>query len=160
VYYFVDPVRDYVVMRTRNEYKGSAQQQIDISYVPSDVCGWVPSSWKDQDYSSDGALIGESEKHILSLKLNEEQDAEQFELEFPPGTRLSDTGTGRYYQVQPNGDMLERAPNWDELPGGQVLSQGGRSWLIRHKWTLIAAGVVVLVAFAAFYGVRRKGRAA
>jgi len=105
--YYHDPKQGYVVRRVRSASNGRTTQQLDITYRRDKQHGWLPVSWVRTDYGPDGALLRTTRFTILDLRLNAPQAPEQFDIRFPPGTRVYDQRDNGWYLVQPNGELRE-----------------------------------------------------
>lgn len=96
---WVDPQRDFIILRWRSELAGKVLEQIDVFYVEDPAHGWLPSRWKRIEHGSDGRFRTSVEATIVEQSVNAQMKADDFRLEFPPGTLVSDqTATSEDYQ--------------------------------------------------------------
>ena len=147
VRYWLDATRGYVVRRVRTQQQGRLLEQQDIEYRRHERWGWVPASWVATKYLPSGAVAQTLSVEVLSLRLNEPQPAERFEIQFPAGLRVEDQRTFRIYRVQPDGSLREDFPAGEEAPA--VVDQ----WVV---WSL--ASVVVVLGILAVGYLNRRNR--
>lgn len=84
---WVDPARDYLVMRILKK-----QRRTDISYVRNKVVGWIPQSWSIRVMHSDGSLRVSKKATVrtnLTL-LNSGVKKSDFDIVFPDATYVTD----------------------------------------------------------------------
>jgi hypothetical protein len=149
---WLDPAKEYVIRRFRclERPQNRLTEQIDVTYRPHEVCGWVPVSWIRTQYSSAGNVLITTNVAILILRINEAQPAEQFDIQFPPGCHVQDHRNGKDYLVQPDGMMREFSVATGDLLSGSV-AQPGTPWVHRHKWLLASLTVVLLALILAVW---------
>jgi hypothetical protein len=88
---WLDPAQDYVVRRLSLQKKGQMVDQIDITYRPHEIAGWVPISWVHVQRGPSGAVRRTTTINILEIRVNDPQPPEQFDVVFPPGTTVIDS---------------------------------------------------------------------
>jgi hypothetical protein len=91
---------------------------------------------------------------ILAMRLNEPQPAEQFDIRFPAGCRVSDRDNGgKEYLMQPDGIMRELSPTGDVRASSEPEASDWRprwfEWLLVGFW-------LVLMTVVWRYAVRNK----
>jgi hypothetical protein len=150
---WLDPANDYIVRRIRSEQQGRLGEQTDVRYCRNDTCGWVPSSWVRKVYSPAGSVRWTTTVEVLDMRLNEPQAAEQFDIQFPPGTLVSDNRNSKSYRVQSDGNMRELSPSGEEPPVSLEVSE--EPWYWRDRWLLISLGVLFTVALL-LHSVQRR----
>ncbi|MCA9108762.1 MAG: M48 family metalloprotease, partial [Planctomycetaceae bacterium] len=83
--WFVDPARDYVLVRYTSGRKGRPFNiEVDINYAADPEHGWVPSRWKNREELGDGqfeTITVEVTKYELNPKIPDKE----FTIEFPEG---------------------------------------------------------------------------
>src|SRR5262249_33934052 len=83
--FWLDPTKDYVPRRIRNQPTTRLIEQADIHYRRHDTFGWVPDWWVQNFYSASGRVLTSTKVEVLEMGLNEPQPAEQFDIHFPVG---------------------------------------------------------------------------
>jgi hypothetical protein len=140
--YWVDPSRDYVVVRYVIRVEGKDRGQTNVTYSEDEAQGWVPASWNFVWLNSDGSLAISKTYRVTKYSINEPIADDKFELTFPRGTRLRDERTGRIY--------LEGSRGAFGSPGGS------RSWASYWPWLLVPAAGLCLEAAIWFLAKQRK----
>ncbi len=105
--YWVDPQRDFVILRYL-VYADSAGKQLvqslDVSYEEHATAGWTPVRW--QSMMQFGNSLGQSSNvRVVKSSINPALDPGLFDLRFPVGTRIRDRRAGRddfYFQMRNN----------------------------------------------------------
>jgi hypothetical protein len=157
--YWVDAENHYL-MRYATEKDGKTGIQIDLSYTPHPDYGQVLSGWRAVVYGVNGRLTESSESQVTDYSINLKIPDDEFELEFPPGTRVSDLTTpsdiGDYtdYIVRKNGE--KRAITADENLKATyeqlVNTDSGKAlaphWLL-SKW-IIGGNLALLASMLAY----------
>jgi hypothetical protein len=100
---FVDPLRDFVLVRQVFIEQGRLHQQMDISYQHDPVCGWRPTDWKTADYGPSGSLLCFTSAAITDYEWNGELASKLFELDFPLGTAVTDETNMSHYIIKMDG---------------------------------------------------------
>jgi hypothetical protein len=92
--YWLDPDRDYIVLRELQTFKGQEQVRTDIFYERDESFGWIPRSWKvvtlDRKGSFDGSFIATVSEYKINLGIR----SSEFQLELPDGTQVHDQSKG------------------------------------------------------------------
>ncbi len=87
---WVDPKQQYSVRRRTQEYQGKVFYQLDVQYR-LDTAGSVPTGWhEDMYYAGDGTLTKSLQGTVVSSEININLPESEFELAFPPGTKVRD----------------------------------------------------------------------
>ncbi len=90
--YWVDPARDYLIVRAVDKRDGNELRTIDISYEQVAAHRWLPSRW---EIVGKGSYNGLNRGHRLKTTVGEPIAAEEFELgELPVGTMILDSRSG------------------------------------------------------------------
>jgi hypothetical protein len=150
-----DSTKEWALRRIRKQKLGSLLEQTDITSYRQDACGMIPTSWAYNRYSLGRTLLKSTKVQVLELRINDPQPAEQFELQFPPGTEVRDVKQVKFYRVKSDGSMRELSRTGEELPGS--VPQPGTRWYQRHKW-LIGGSAVFCVVAGLLYLMRRRLR--
>ena len=150
---WADPAKDHVVRRLRVEKNGRLAEQQDISYRRDDRWGWIPTTWVRNRYTANSQVGITSTVSVETIRLNESQPEELFELRFPEGTVVHDQRTTKDYLVKSNGNMHELSSRGEELPAS--VPQPGVSWFERNRW-LLGSLVLILLTIGLGYITRRR----
>jgi hypothetical protein len=98
--FYVDPERDYVVVRIENTSVNQVIFKEDISYKADKDFGWVPLTWSSTMYKRANGDVREATRGILlEYGFNKEIPAKEFDLELPEGTEVQDDRSGERYIV-------------------------------------------------------------
>ena len=154
VSYFADPQLDHNVVRMLYTKQGKITLQIDITYARNPVCDWVPDSWVAHTYTRTGKLERRTEVRVISSKFNEPLPEDQFDIVFPPGTRVFKASENKYYRVQPHGGYELLTWSRDAVPS-LVPLQEDVPWHRRYLWWI--AGCIGAIAAGAVLLRRRRG---
>jgi hypothetical protein len=143
--YWVDPARDYIIVRAVNSVEGQGALQTDIAYGRDAVIGWVPSSWSFVDVDRNGHLIKSFRAGVETCTLNQPIPAGDFIVPRPDGVLIHDLRKG--------GDDRRRV---GERALKDVTQVSNRFW-----WVLIGNMCVVALVVIALVvrHVRRGGHA-
>jgi hypothetical protein len=87
---WLDPARDYLPRRICVKNGGSVTRQTDVTYRRDDAGRWVPASWVSTYSFLPRYPVVTTTRTVLDVQFNVPQPAEQFELQFPPGTTVGD----------------------------------------------------------------------
>lgn len=148
----VNPDEDNNVVRIANFANGKLSAQMDISYVKNEICGFSPDSWVHHTYTPAGKMTRRTELSVVSCKLNEPLPEDQFDVTFPPGTKVYDSDKYDYYRVQADGQLRLLSRESEEL--GMVIPQPGTSWMRRYQYWIV--GVVIAIVGLAILVYRRR----
>jgi hypothetical protein len=101
---WVDPGRDYVVVRYVVSLDGKPSYQMDLKYVPDEKLGWLPNSWKVERWLPAGEQLFETvAAQVTSLEIDPKIDEEEFRPPFPAGTLVRDARDDIDFIVLPDG---------------------------------------------------------
>lgn len=86
--YWLDPAHGYRAIRYQS-YAGLTQPstRLDIEYADDPDVGWVPIRWSE---TRTGMISGTSLTNVAKYEINPEIPDEEFTLEFPIGTHVTD----------------------------------------------------------------------
>jgi hypothetical protein len=85
VFYWLDPARDYLVLRSHTMAGGRDTERCDISYHRDAKAGWVPDGWTKNQLGEYGSLLSSITAKVSQYALNEPLPASTFQIKFPPG---------------------------------------------------------------------------
>jgi hypothetical protein len=93
--FWVDPSRDFVIVRYVTIRKGKLASQTDIEYEPDSLIGWRPVRWNRFRPAGDGGPpITVVSTTVTDFEVNAKLPPDVFTLEFLPGTRVYDESQG------------------------------------------------------------------
>lgn len=157
---YVDPERDFVVLKWATEVDGKLWAQVDTTYAEDAAIGWVPSGWNL--FMPGGVNSERYTSTVTDYALNEPHSDKLFVIDFPPGTFVRDRAWGREYLVRQGGEKRFIAPversrgaSWGELMETEYGKAGIRTQqrpdrtVFRVLWVattgLLAIGVLVFL---------------
>lgn len=158
-YVWVDPEKNYSVVRTQSGARGTTLFQLDIDYTHDDASGlWVPSHWVHLYHAEvvgGGRVLQETATFtVTDYALNPPVDDATFTFEPPSGTSIQSYTSGEREMslMRDSGpravtqDELQRGARYIDLlntPSGEALRPPG---IHRWRWTWLA----LALAFAGF----------
>ncbi len=152
--WWVDPARDFVVVRYNAIYTANKQPaiQMTLRHRQDPKHGWAPQAWRIDTFRPDGQLMDSNQCTVTDYQINLEAPAEEFQFEFPPGTLVYDHRASKEYIVR--GDTSERIIEKHELgPEASyaklVATDPANAWSWR-AWLLMLSYAVVIVLGAWF----------
>jgi beta-lactamase regulating signal transducer with metallopeptidase domain len=84
IFYWLDPARDYLVLREHTMSGGRDIALIDFSYRPDGMAGWAPDGWKQGHLGAYGCFVYSITSKVAQYALNERLPKSTFEIKFPP----------------------------------------------------------------------------
>jgi hypothetical protein len=167
---WLDPERDFVVMRYVQRQGEIVQFQIDIREHRREAPAWVPMAWKMVIFQGVGRMVESMTAKVRDHAVNPAIDPRAFDVDFPPGTWVEDLRAGTtvpesIYIVQSGGKRRPvtlaeaRVYTYEELfnsEPGMARKGGGMS---RYRVTLAIAGALATVALL-WLAVRRRKKTA
>jgi hypothetical protein len=108
VFYWLDPARDYVVVREYRTSRGRDESRVDLSYRADPTYGWVPTEYRRATVGKNGDFKDLTTNTIIQCEINSPLAASTFESEFPKGTE-TDELAGSPPRAQP-AQAFEAAP--------------------------------------------------
>jgi hypothetical protein len=148
--YWVDPARDYIILRAILSADGKDGWKIDFSYTHDQAHGWVLSGWNSVQLDEEGRLRSAFNATVTHWQINTPLDPTAFVLEFPPGTLVtdstkpSDLGDHTQYLVLEGGTirpihLADRGKSYPELLAGTPLFR---------SWSVVIACIVCLMCLS------------
>jgi len=136
-YYWVDPARDYVILREHETYNGVDRIRKDITYQHDETHGWIPRGWKIVNLDENGELIESVDTTVTDYAINVPIPLSEFQIEYPDGTHVTDERTQK-----------------DHWVGGNPHLADSQTKAVSMRWLLIANAVLIALLIA-FFGIRR-----
>jgi hypothetical protein len=140
-----DPATGYDLRRIRKLRRGVPYEQYEIQYQRIPGIDSAPMSWVRTEYDA-GKVRKVTTVTVTEIRINPPLEAGEFEITFPPGTKVYDQKTQKEYRVQDTGDMRELDPSGKEI--GASVSQPGTPWWSRNKWLMVGIGAALAVLCA------------
>lgn len=151
---WVDPSRDFVMVRSLTVSHGNPVSKTDIRYRREEACGWVPDEWETVTQGPGSERRVSRRVQVTKHHFNEPMDAAQFDLSFPPGTRVRDRKNDLDFLVTPGGGkrvipQAERHLPYEKLLAtastGVLGSERGGSFLVASALGIGLAALGLLV---------------
>jgi hypothetical protein len=126
--FWVDPARDFLLVRFTTERAGKLGHQVDIEYAMDDSNGYIPNKWSIMVLNASGGLSFTEEAKLTTYEINPEIKSDLFDLDFPIGSWVTNNreegkdGKPTEYIIRPNGEKRiilpqERGASYEELLG-------------------------------------------
>ncbi len=147
---WVDPSRDFLIVRQQFVRDGRVGNQLDIDYEFNDQGGvWVPSDWRFAMLNSKGNPIHSVNGTLTRAEINVDIPDTDFEFDFPEGTLVHE-GQVHQHIVMADGTQRPIAVSDRGLPYDVLLSKGtgsvGNSF---WKGVWVKANIIVFVCAGA-----------
>lgn len=156
--FYVDPERDFTILRFTDENRSRLECKIDINYALDKKAGWIPDRW-----SLVWELAKEAGPESLTAKvdsyaINPVLDVERFRVQFPAGTWVDDarvTPSSMYLVKEdgktrpiPRGEASATYEQlWNSEAGEAFLPPSKRYvswWWVGGVGCILAAGLVLI----------------
>jgi hypothetical protein len=167
--FWLDPARDFIILRVLRDYRGNAFEQLDISYSADEICGWIPSAWRglwklSRDNGMNMTLQESFEARVISHELNFLFRAEDFELKFPVDTFVEDQRSGEGYIAQKDNakrmitlEERERNSSYRELVNSESGMAGRSKTWSRNRLFFLALSILGLcIGLMLYYAARKR----
>jgi hypothetical protein len=89
--YWLDPARDYLLLREHRTLNGTDISRIDIRYRFEPTFGWIPTGFKDAFAGEGGAMMFSSIDTITDFSINGQIPDSEFKIEIPKGAQVNDS---------------------------------------------------------------------
>jgi hypothetical protein len=161
---YVDPGRGYVVTRTQTIVRDTPTWQLDVSYDPDPVAGWVPREWEYMIRIGSPPVPHQSGKwRVTKYALNVSVPDGEFEPTYPPGTRVADSSEGKevQYVVRQDGEAgrkipTSQNPTYDDLRrAAESPPRWWAGWGGGWRLAVLLAGAAVVVVVVVLWARRR-----
>ncbi len=175
-HYWIDPSRDYSIVRYTAETEDKTRFQLECTHKLDSKGVWIPAKWVVTRLAPNGSILSLATNELKDCRFDVAVSAEDFDIQFPAGTVVTDGTTrparGRsltsHYLVMPDGSKRvmtpeEHAATYEQLlatPSGQAVNlsakQPGFSWFMAVNSMLF----VVLVGLFVYrwWLIRRRVR--
>jgi hypothetical protein len=155
---YVDQERDYVLVKAMILVDDHPNWQLDVTYSADATVGWVPRSWEYLIRAGkDNRILSSGRRSVIRYEINPHLDDSEFDIRFPPGTRVDDESSGQYvvYAIQESGEKGRAIP----AALGPTYKDLEKAPTRLGRWMLLW-GIVALVALAGsiWLRVQRKRR--
>lgn len=136
---YVDPARDFVVVRMVEMNADRVNSQTNIQYSTDPIVGWMPQEWEHVVARSDTNLHVSTYCSITSVALNGPTEDEEFDIVFPLGARVYDHTQQRFVDATGDSDQFDHV---ESLVAEETASEGMWVWVCS-----LALGVILTVAW-------------
>lgn len=146
--FWLDPSRDYVVVRAWVKGKGQRVIKTDIDYAQDPVLGWMPTVWSTVTLDASGHLQDAFHSKIDRIVANRPIASADFQNERPPGASAAGPlirGAEHTEALQPTSGRTQAARPGDAKPHA----------LTRLQFVVVV-NLFVLVAVGGFLAARRR----
>jgi hypothetical protein len=139
---YLDQDRDYVAVRYTIFTDDKPSWQLDVAYTSDAIVGWVPRSWEYLIRAVRAGQLLESQRITVDrYEINPAMDDKEFDISFPPKTRVIDysTGTQVQYIIRENGEQGREIPGMVN-PTYEDLQKAGvrvNRWVLMCVWAAI-----------------------
>lgn len=89
VFYWLDPNRDYIVLREHRMADGREYSRTEISYRSDKQLGWIPTGWKEAVVDEHGGFDDLVTSQVTELVVNEPLPESTFRIDFPKGAEMN-----------------------------------------------------------------------
>jgi hypothetical protein len=156
---WVDPTRDYVMVRYLTTKGQRPSTKIDVSYRQDLGNGWIPEKWDVVMFDSDGKVRESTRAKMNKSQINESVEPEGFDIKFPPGTYVvdySDPKAEINYIVKEGDNKRMILPNEMGASYQQIIDSSPGEALGKTKkpllyWLVILAAVVTVTTAGILY---------
>lgn len=146
MYWWLDPEREFVVLRRLVMVNRKPFEEIEIRYWEDKAVGWVPHQWRTISYNaSSGKLLCIHEATLEEAVFNGPVEHTAFDITFPPGTVVTDEKTGSSYLIRSDGSRRviqedETGMTYEQLRTKVVEESSGFPW----RGLLLGLGIAAL----------------
>ncbi|MHB1426674.1 MAG: LolA-like protein [Gemmataceae bacterium] len=149
VFLWLDPARDFVIVRQRIIERVQTVNQINIQYRADTASGWTPSGWTIVNHIASGHLYDAAECTVTDSEFNVEVDPSLFTLSFPPGSRVQDQKRKEDWVIKLNGEKRplvreDRGATHDQI----INSNPGEALGAKKKTFFLTLPGLVLLSIA------------
>jgi hypothetical protein len=102
---WLDPARDYVIVRYLKTENDHAWFTLDVRFRSDSKHGWVPESWDMVTYAAPGKLQSSFSSKMTEYEFGATFQPGEFDIVFPPGARVSDMKSKKEYVIKPDGEV-------------------------------------------------------
>jgi hypothetical protein len=162
---YVDSGRGFIFVRFLSTTRDIVTRKIDVRYEVTPQKEWLPKEWTVIQNTSDGKLDQSHQVRLTGYEINPIVGSEEFELEFPPGTRVHDARNISDWIVKPDGSgnrtilRSDFGATYERMlatePGYALREQ---PFLSRFNWPAIASIIVACGCLLLFLWRRLKMR--
>jgi hypothetical protein len=99
--YWIVPDQDMAVVRYVGYFKGSVEDQADVTFAKDPLLGWIPDRWTAIRFGSERKILSSATTLVARKEVNVAVPPETFDVAFPPGTKVFDNTTKETYLIRP-----------------------------------------------------------
>lgn len=154
---WIDPERDYLVVRQMSMAKGVPSLQIDYDYRPDAQWGWMLGGWQLTSMSRGGRITETSKVIVDELVVNESSSVGGIDLAFPPGALIADSVNRQHYFIRNNGTQRLLTREDLRLPY-ERLEESIRGEVRQANWLTTGLVLVAMACLGLFFYRRMRVR--
>lgn len=168
--FWMDPSKDYVVVRRTHAANGAIVGQLDCSYTKTAQGCWVPTEWTETSFYRRTSIttipryiVHAAVKDVL---VNPTFSADEFSIAFPPGTVVGDdradarSTRADLYVTKPDGSKRiitgsEGQASYEQLAATES-GQAMKAQPIRYRWAWVGCGLLLIGLLTGVFVLRRR----
>jgi hypothetical protein len=159
----LDPERDFVVMNLARQGTGDDISRVTFEEYEESNGAWVPKRWNNTFFGVGGVVSTANVSLVSDFELNVPIEPQEFKLEFPRGTWVTEEENSAGYIVkdggkrrQITGDELVSGATYEDFANSETgglaaLKEGER----RQRFWLLLAVPTTLGAAIVYFLIRR-----
>jgi hypothetical protein len=144
---YLDSERDYCFVQSLTRAGTQVVWQVNVTYQPNEAIGWMVKEW-NYFIRTAGLLHQSGVCRVTSYELLRQIDPAEFEVQFPPGTRVYDRRHAQevQYVVNEQGNPRSAIPT-NQIPSYDQLTTQPQAPSTGASLIWVAVCVVIGVAF-------------
>jgi hypothetical protein len=159
---WVDPSRDYAIVRYAMVFDGFPAYQCDVEYKKDNVFGWIPESWHNVLMNTNVKPARLSDDRVVQVKsfvINGPVEDREFQLDFPPRTEVKDWIKDQWFIVLDDGSKRVETPEeiWRGVSYEELLHSKETSRYTYALVVIIIAGLGIALGLL-LIRIRKKSR--
>lgn len=147
---WTNPVLAHSVVRIEHYRQNRLGERAEIRYeLNSKVSLWIPDSWTVISFGKQGRVLTQTDATVKELAINErEYSAEQIDIQFPEGIRVSDNRNRKEYRVTESGSLAQTDSRGNIT--GSTVPMPGTTFFTRNRLLLLIA-LSMLIAGSSYF---------
>lgn len=165
--FWVDPQRDFVVVRYIGQRGGVSKEQLDVQYERYEHQRWLPSRWSAitptnpvtgafvSRFPGQGRLFEHAAAIAVDWSINEPNQQQPNLSVLPAGTTVRDRLTNEWYTIASDGSKqtLDRDALVDTTLASDAPGESESGWAV--GWRLVCGGIASII-LASYIAWRRR----
>lgn len=148
---WVDPKQDHAIqlIRWQSAPHTPIAYQMEVKHARHEPSGqWLPEWWEHVEYGEDDKPSRTRTSIVEKVTVNAVWPDSEFDVHFPPGTRVSDDRTHSLQVAEANGSLRPFRPGVDDAPPPDPFGWLKNDWFRSNGEWLTCITVFGVVAFA------------